>query len=131
MAVRRIAAILYTIATVVVVGFQIALALGAPWGEFAMGGAYPGQFPPPLRVAAVIQALLLLGFMLVVLGQAGLISLPGRLASRWLLWVVVVFSAVSLVLNLITPSTGERAIWAPVALVMLVGSGVVAFMKPS
>lgn len=131
MAVRRIAAILYTIATVVVVAFQIALALGAPWGEFAMGGAYPGQFPPPLRVTAVIQALLLLGFMLVVLGQAGLISLSGWRASRWLLWVVVAFSAVSLILNLITPSAGERAIWAPVALVMLVGSGVVAFMKPS
>ena len=33
-------------------------------------------------------------------------------------WVDVVFVALSLILNLITPSAGERAIWAPVALMV-------------
>ena len=40
-------------------------------------------------------------------------------------WVVVAFSAMSLVLNSITPSAGERAIWAPVAL-LLASSAAVA-----
>jgi hypothetical protein len=41
-------------------------------------------------------------------------------------WFVVVFVTVSLVLNLITPSAGERALWAPVAAVLLASSTVVA-----
>ena len=131
MTIRRIAAFLYAIITLAVVAFQIALAAGAPWGAFAMGGAFPGQFPPAMRIAAIIQAALLIGFALVVLAQTGII-LPKLLrASRWLAWVVVAFSALSLILNLITPSAGERAIWAPVAFIMLISSGVVAFTKPS
>ncbi|MSP57207.1 MAG: hypothetical protein EXR69_16670, partial [Myxococcales bacterium] len=54
-----VAAIAYALATALVVGFQVALALGAPWGELAMGGAFPGRFPPAMRVAAVVQGALL------------------------------------------------------------------------
>ena len=51
----------------------------------------------------------------VVLARAG-IALGGWIrASRWLVWVTVVRATVSLVLNLITPSAGERMIWAPAA----------------
>ena len=41
-------------------------------------------------------------------------------------WAVVVLVTVSLVLNLITPSAGERAIWAPILLILLASSAVVA-----
>jgi hypothetical protein len=51
-------------------------------------------------------------------------------ASRWLIWIVVVFSALSFVLNLITPSAGERAVWAPIAFLLLAGSAIVAFISP-
>jgi hypothetical protein len=121
-----LAAIVYAIVIVGVIAFQLALAAGAPWGEFAMGGAYPGQFPPELRVAAVVQAVILAGLALVVLARAGIMLPNWSKASRRLIWVVVVFSALSLVLNTITPSVRERAIWAPVALVMLVSSVIVA-----
>jgi hypothetical protein len=126
MDIRRIAGIVYAAATAVVVGFQIALALGAPWGAYAMGGAYPGQFPPTMRVAALIQAGILLGFAGIVLARAGIALRAWERVSRWLVWIVVAFSVVSLVLNLITPSVGERMLWAPVALVMLVCSLLVA-----
>jgi len=56
---KRVAAFIYAIVSAGVVAFQIALAVGAPWGEFAMGGAFPGQFPPALRIAALVQATLL------------------------------------------------------------------------
>ena len=131
MTIRRIAAFLYAIITLAVVAFQIALASGAPWGAFAIGGAFPGQLPPAMRIAAVIQAALLIGFALVVLARTGIILPTWLRASRWLAWVVVAFSALSLILNLITPSAGERAIWAPVAFIMLLSSGIVAFTKPS
>ena len=131
MTLTKVAAILYTVVSLGVVAFEIALTAGAPWGEYAMGGAFPGQFPPALRVTALIQAALLIGMALVVLARAGLI-LPGwSRVSRWLVWFVVGFAAFSLLLNLITPSSGERAIWAPTALVLLLSSAVVAFSRPS
>jgi hypothetical protein len=126
-----VAARVYAIVSVGVIAFQIALASGAPLGDYAMGGAYPGQFPPELRVAAVVQAVILAGLALVVLARAGIAMPKWSQASRRLIWVVVAFSALSLVLNLITPSAGERAIWAPVALIMLISSVIVANSKPS
>ena len=131
MNISKVAAILYAVVSLGVIVFQIALAAGAPWGAYAMGGAFPGQFPPALRVTALVQAALLAGMALIVLARAGLI-LPGwQRSSRWLIWFVVGFAALSLFLNLITPSAGERAIWAPVAFVLLVSCAVVAFRPPS
>jgi hypothetical protein len=110
MILKRSAAFLYTILSAGIVAFQIALAAGAPWGAYAMGGASPGQYPPALRITAILQVVLLVGMAAVVLARAGLI-LPGwSRAARWLIWVVVAFAALSLVLNLITPSAGERVI---------------------
>ena len=131
MNISKVAAILYAVVSLGVIVFQIALAAGAPWGAYAMGGAFPGQFPPALRVTALIQAALLAGMALIVLARAGLI-LPGwQRSSRWLIWFVVGFAALSLFLNLITPSAGERAIWAPVAFILLLTCAVVAFGPPS
>jgi len=127
---RRIAGIVYAATTAIVVAFQIALAFGVPWGSFAMGGAFPGQLPPALRVSAIIQAAILLAFAGIVLARSGLALRRWARASRWFVWVVVSFSAVSLVLNLITPSAGERIIWAPVALTLLV-SGVLVATAPT
>ena len=128
---KRIAALFYAIISLAVVAFQVALAAGAPWGAFAMGGAFPGQFPPALRIAALVQAVLLLALAVVVLARAGVL-LPGwSRVSRWLIWFVVAFAALSFVLNLITPSAGERAIWAPVTFLMLISSGIVAFTSSS
>ena len=67
MTLRRLAAILYAIISFGVIAFQIALAAGAPWGAFAMGGAFPGQFPPALRIGALLQAVLLGALAAVVL----------------------------------------------------------------
>lgn len=123
---KTIAAWLFTLVASGGALFQLALAAGAPWGEWAMGGAYPGQFPPSLRVAAVVQAALLVGMVLVVLARAGLFTPRWARYARWLIWLVVAYGVIGLILNLITPSAGERAIWAPVALVLFVSSLLVA-----
>src|SRR5215212_5117587 len=126
MTLKRTAALLYAIISSGIVVFQIALAAGAPWGTYAMGGAFPGQFPPALRIAALVQAALIAGMATIVMSRAGLIFAGWSHVSRWLVWVVVVLVAVSLVLNLITPSPGERVIWAPILLILLASSAVVA-----
>jgi hypothetical protein len=125
------AALLYATVSALAVAFQLALAAGAPWGAYAMGGAVKGRFPPALRIAALVQAALIAGMAAVVLARAGLVLAGWSRASRWLVWVVVAFAAVSLVLNLITPSARERAVWAPVASLLLTSSALVAIKGPA
>jgi hypothetical protein len=124
--IRRAAAICFTVVSVGVVAFQVALAAGAPLGAFAMGGTFPGQFPAALRVAALVQAALI-ALMAAVILSCGGIGLPAwsRGAHRFV-WVIVAVAAIGSVLNLITPSSGERAIWAPVSFLMLASSLAVA-----
>ncbi len=115
----RRAAWIFAGLTLVVGAFQFALALGAPWGGLAMGGAFPGAYPPPMRVAALVQIGVLLALALVILIRADLALPKWRAASTRLVWGVVFLSGVAVVLNLITPSPLERLIWAPVAMVLL------------
>ncbi len=121
-----VAAVVFAVAAAGVVVFQIALALGAPWGEYAMGGRFPGRFPAPMRFAAVLQAALIALMAVFVLSQAGLILPQWENAPGWLIWAIVGFSGVSLAMNAITPSKRERRVWVPVAAVMLVSSLIVA-----
>ena len=121
----RYAKIFVALAAVVVL-FQLGLAAGLPWGALAMGGMYPGRLPPLLRAAAVVQAVILVFFAMVVMARAQL-AFPGwHSLSRRLIWLVVVFFAGGTVLNAVTPSTNERLLWFPVALALLVCGIVVA-----
>jgi hypothetical protein len=131
MKLARAAAIFHATISAGVAGFQLALAAGAPWGAYALGGVVPGPFPAALRIAALAQAALIAGMAAVVMARAGLILGGWSRASRRLVWIVVALAGVSLVLNLITPSAGERAIWAPVALLLLGSSAVVAIQAAS
>lgn len=118
------AALLFALAAAVAVGFQLALAAGAPWGEYAMGGRNPGRFPGRLRVAALIQGAVIGVLAVIVLTHAGVIATG--LDAGWLIWLVVAFSGASLFVNAISRSPGERRLWVPVAVVMLASSLVVA-----
>jgi hypothetical protein len=121
-----VAAIVFAAISAGAVLFQLALALGVPWGSYAMGGKFPGRFPPAMRGAAVVQGALLCLMAAVVVSRAGLAFQRWSPAAAWLIWIVVGLGVVSLVLNTITPSPGERRIWGPVALVMVISSLVVA-----
>jgi hypothetical protein len=91
-----------------------------------MGGASPGVYPPSLRIGALVQAALLVATALIVLARSELALRRWARVSAWLIWLVVALCALSLTLNLMTSSTGERALWAPVVAVLLVCSLVVA-----
>lgn len=104
-------AALYLTLAVPTLVLQLGLALGAPWGRFAMGGRVPGRFPPRYRIGAVVQGALLAAVAYVVAGQGGLV---GFAPPRALLYAVFALMTVSLVLNTITPSKGERLLWAPI-----------------
>jgi hypothetical protein len=123
---RALAATIFAAGIVLLALFQLALAAGAPWGSLAMGGRYPGRFPPPMRIAALVQIAIYGAMGVAVFTRAGIV-LPEFLdLSRVAVWGVVALMAVAVVLNLITPSKWERRIWAPVAAVLLATSLVVA-----
>ena len=84
------------------------------------------DYPPGMRAAAVVQAALLAVIALVVLSRSGLVLERWSRISRWAIWLVVAFSALSVLLNVITPSSGERAVWVPVAVLLLASSLTVA-----
>src|SRR5512145_1681413 len=96
-----VAARIYAVVSFGVVAFQVALALGAPWGAYAMGGAFPGRYPAPLRIVALAQAIAIAFLALVVLGFGGVIDLPLVDGLPWLAWVPVAFSALAVVVNAI------------------------------
>lgn len=121
-----ILAYIFSALTAAVVFFQLALALGAPWGEMAMGGKFPGRYPPKMRAAAVVQMIPLTLIALVVLTRAGIVFDEYFELSKSVIWFVVVYMAVGTVLNIITPSKKERMLWAPIAVVLLFCSFVVA-----
>lgn len=120
-----VSAYLFTVFTGIVILFQGCLVVGLPMGKASMGGKFPGKYPPKMRIVAIIN-IFILGFItLIVLSRAGLI-LPGIYSfSKIAIWVIAVFFLAGTVMNTITPSKIER-IWAPVALLQLITSVIVA-----
>ena len=111
-------------------GFQVALAVGLPWGEAAWGGGR-AELGVGLRVASGVQAVLAVGFALIVLRRAGH-SVWAPLPLRWLpaaTWVLMGTMALGTLLNAASRSPIERA-WAPVALSLAVLCGIVAAWSP-
>jgi hypothetical protein len=125
----RAAALVFAGLTLVVILFQLALALGAPWGAYAMGGAFPGVYPPAMRIAALVQIAVLALIALVVLARAGLVPPRWSPAAGILVWIVVGLLGVGVVLNLISPSPIERLIWAPVTVLLLLSTLRVALSR--
>lgn len=105
-----------------VVIFQIAVAAGAPWGAVTQGGANPGVLPPPARLVAALSTVLLIVMALGLLGRVGEgpLAASSRRPVAVIAWFATVYAGVGLMVNLITPSAAERAIWAPVSALILV-----------
>ncbi len=120
-----VSAQIFTALTGIVILFQACLAAGLPWGKASMGGKFPGKYPPKMRLVAIIN-IIVLGFIsLIVLSRANLLFPEMLPFSKIAIWIVVVFFLAGTIMNTITPSKIER-IWAPVALLQLITSIIVA-----
>lgn len=108
--------------------FQIALAAGAPWGRAAYGGQNPGVLPARLRATSAVSVVVSALAALVLLRRGGF-AVWAPVPDGWLpvaSWVLVGLFALSVVLNAITRSRLERAIWLPVTLVLFAATLTVA-----
>ena len=92
--------------------FQVALAIGAPWGAAAWGGQHPGVLPARTRWASAGSALVLASVAVV----AGTPDLVGPVLRRRVLVGATGYFALGTVINAASRSPVERAIWTPVAL---------------
>ena len=122
----NIAAIIFGLCMTVVAVFQFALAAGAPWGEAAMCGKFPGRYPPVLRLLAVVTAAIAAIMAIIVLTRSGLVFKTWFPLSCNLIWIVVVISFLSALRNLATPNRPQRRMWAPVGVVLFISSLIVA-----
>jgi hypothetical protein len=114
----RFAAVAAATGFVFVAGFQIALALGAPWGRGAWGGTHV-VLPTRLRTASSVSAGILLLGALIILGRAGYwgAALPPAVL-RWGTWALVGGMALSAFGNFASSSPRERFLMGPIALLL-------------
>jgi hypothetical protein len=127
-AVARVAAIAALVLFALLIVFQLALALGAPWGRAAYGGQINGVLPTHFRVASAVAVVVWAAIALVVARRGGL-PVWAPLPESWLpvvMWIVVGLLAIAVVMNAITPSALERAIWLPFTLVLFASTLTVA-----
>lgn len=107
--------------------FQLALALGAPMGEYAYGGQITGKLPIPYRVASSISFLLMLAIAGHYLAQLGVVpKLLSADLNQLANWGLIGFAASAAVLNNITKSKKEKQLWGSTTIAMLIASVIVA-----
>ena len=107
--------------------FQLAIALGAPFGRASWGGSHTAELPIELRVASGVAVGVYVFAALVILGRGGVAISPlsGAVAQSGA-WIIVVLTAVGSLMNFASPSDWERFLWGPFALVLTVLCFVVA-----
>ena len=107
--------------------FQLALTLGAPMGEYTMGGQNVGRLPSKYRVGAAISMVVNLAIAGHYLAQTGFVQplLPAQ-ANQLVNWSLVAFTALGLVMNSISRSKKERQMWVPVLLLSVLCAVIVA-----
>jgi hypothetical protein len=127
----RTAGILAAVGLLAIAAFQLALALGAPLGRAAWGGA-SAQLPPRLRAASAVAVLVWLLATVIVVGRVGieLVPLPAPVLE-WGTWILVVLLTLGAIVNFASASPWERFLWAPVALLVALLTALVALSGAS
>lgn len=94
--------------------FQVLLSLGFPLGEYAMGGYYK-VFPKKLRIASVVNAMILLFMGFVFLQHSNVLNGVDFLSTNILVWVITIFLGLNTMANLISRSKKERFVMTPLS----------------
>jgi hypothetical protein len=114
----QIAAALAATGFVALGAFQVALALGAPFGHAAWGGD-SADLTSAQRLGSAVSVVLYASAAAVVLSRVGLTKRPRswRLL-RWSPWVLAVLFAVSALANFVSQSYWENYLLGPTAVVL-------------
>ncbi len=121
-----LAANIFIVLSTAIAIIQLALALGAPLGEYTMGGKFPGKLPFKMRVAALMQIFILLVFVFIVISKAGIAFEQYYDFGRIGIWFIVVFFTFGSIANLSSPSKKEKLIMGPANIIAVISTLVVA-----
>lgn len=114
------AAIVATVVSATMIGFQLLLAAGLPLGRAAWGGQY-AVLPPKLRLGSLAAAGIIGLAAWVMLARSGLAAPGGSSVTvRVAAWVFGGYFCLNTLGNLASKSKLERAVMTPVALVMAI-----------
>lgn len=107
--------------------FELAIALGAPLGEYSFGGQNKGVLPTHWRVVAFVFVFVALGIAGHYLAQTGAISpLLSSSGNSFVNWFLVGFTALSALGNNLTRSQKEKRLWGGTTIAMLLSAIIVA-----
>ena len=122
-----IAALILFLLQLLVAVFQWTLVLGAPLGEYTLGGQYKGKLPRRLRVTSFFSTLVNLAIAGHYYAQTGAVrTLLNTELNEIANWALVGFFAIALSMNAISRSKKERNLWVPVLILSLVCAVIVA-----
>jgi hypothetical protein len=122
-----ISAVFLVAMTLIVTLFQIALALGAPWGEYAYGGTKTGKLPVGFRINSVVAAFVMLGIAGHYLAQLGVLEpILDPAGNSVVNWVLVGFTGLAALANNATRSKKERMVWGVPTILMFLAATTVA-----
>ena len=106
----------------IVVAFNVALLLGAPWGDYTQGGKDPGVLETPGRLGALGTAIFFAVLALAMLARAGegpIRNWPPKILTV-MAWTTTIYLVLNFVLNTFTGPAAERLIFGPVATLTVV-----------
>ncbi|MFB6610317.1 hypothetical protein ACFCVO_08360 [Agromyces sp. NPDC056379] len=119
------AAIALCVILAVLALFQLALALGAPFGHFAWGGQHR-VLPARLRIGSAAAIVIYAVIAALALDRAGAIDVVSDVVSTVGMWVVFGYFVLGIATNAISRSKPERYTMTPVVTVLAVLSLLIA-----
>lgn len=123
---KQQAAKLITVILSLVLIFQLLLVIGLPLGNAAFGGQHR-TLPAEFRIASSVSTLLYLLIIFILRARAGLESpIKNQKLIRYGSWVAVGIFTLGFILNAISESRWENFIWAPVLLISIYLSWLIA-----
>lgn len=112
------AAIIATTLLVCLSVFQLALALGAPLGRYAWGGAHT-VLPRNLRIGSAVSILLYAVFASFILSSVGAAEIiTNQSVLKIGMWACTAYFMVGIVMNAISRSMRERLVMTPVCILL-------------
>ena len=115
--------------------FQMALALGAPWGAHAYGGRVvqeDGTLPAKWRAASGIAAVILVVFGWVMLARGGVVdSSVDETLLTVLAWMVVAYMAINTAMNLSSKDAIEQWLMGSITGAIVILGAIVAAAGPA
>lgn len=127
-----VAALVAVTLLAVVAAFQLALAVGTPWGAAAWGGQNPGVLPTRLRVASGVAGLVIYPLLIVLVASAAEWVSIGWLSDLGSLpmWILTALLGLGALANFASRSPRER-VWGPVAVAVAICCAILALAGPA